>query len=497
MSDTLTQHLNEHLRDAMLGFYLNSVLPEDTAVADTVKTVDDVYTYWLLDPQVRHTVPTTRVASAIASLQQYITGIYLGLEPGYDEQGMSADEQTEWRDRLLSYSLWRAHQQLQHYPATYLSPTLRHGKSDNFRQLENQLNQFRIEPAPLQTAVHSYLSRFEALANIKTLNGYIDGDKDSFASSTYYFTGKSSPENTYYWRTLKMASGDATTPPAWSSWQKIPLSIDDNVPEQTIRPVVFNGRLFVVWAQCINPTSSSRDITPIGRGDVESEREYQQRLETRIKTTYLQLRLYFSYKKLDDSWSVPQACIQEYSLAQGLDELSSEDLMSATASIAVLDSKSQPPSLFLGLSAQPNHQTASSHNGVHRHFFQAVRLDQHFNVHWLETLGSTRRMFSWHKESELAGRYQALFGHHNRSRFQFRAPETVQVKVHSLTNNAPHGTTMAGITKTINSISAVFRLRAISGSTERRQYWRSPPAWRNASNRTALSGSARQTQWPI
>ena len=44
MSDTLTQHLNEHLRDAMLGFYLNSVLPEETAVADTVKTVDDVYT---------------------------------------------------------------------------------------------------------------------------------------------------------------------------------------------------------------------------------------------------------------------------------------------------------------------------------------------------------------------------------------------------------------------------------------------------------------------
>ncbi len=441
MSDTLTQHLNEHLRDAMLGFYLNSVLPEETAVADTVKTVDDVYTYWLLDPQVRHTVPTTRVASAIASLQQYITGIYLGLEPGYDEQGMSADEQTEWRDRLLSYSLWRAHQQLQHYPATYLSPTLRHDKSDNFRQLENQLNQFRIEPAPLQTAVHSYLSRFEALANIKTLNGYIDGDKDSFASSTYYFTGKPSSENTYYWRTLKMASDDAATPPAWSAWQKIPLSIDDNVPEQTIRPVVFNGRLFVVWAQCINPTSSSRDITRIGRGDVESEKEYQQRLETRIKTTYLQLRLYFSYKKLDDSWSVPQACIQEYSLAQGLDDLSSEDLMSATASIAVLDSKSQPPSLFLGLSAQPNHQTASSHNGMHRHFFQAVRLDPHFNVHWLETQGSTRRMFYWHKEAELAGRYLALFGHHNRARFQFRAPDTVQVKVHSLTNNAPHGTT--------------------------------------------------------
>lgn len=438
MSHTITQSLNEQLRDAMLGFYLNSVLPEDPAAADSVKTVDDVYAYWLLDPQVSHAVPTTRIASAIASLQQYINGIYLGLEPGYETQGMSADQQTEWRDQLLSYSLWRANQQLQHYPASYLSPTLRHDKSDSFNQLENQLNQFRIEPAPLLKAVHNYLSRFEELATVKTLNGYIDGDKDSFASSVYYFIGKSSAHNTYYWRTLDMARHAAPDRAAWSGWNQIPLSIDDNVPEHTIRPVVFNGRLFVVWAQCINPTSSSRDITPFGRGDVESDKDYQQRLETRIKTTYLQFRLYFSYKKLDDSWSSPQICIQEYSLARDLDDLSSEDLMNATATIAVLDSKTQPPSLFLGLSAEPNHQPPSPHNGLHRHFFQAVRLDQHFNIHWLETLGSTRRMFAWHKDAELAGRYLALFGHHNKSNFQFRAPKTIQVKVQSLINSAPH-----------------------------------------------------------
>ncbi|MBU5234460.1 hypothetical protein, partial [Vibrio cholerae] len=72
--------------------------------------------------------------------------------------------------------------------------------------------------------------------------------------------------------------------------------------------------------------------------------------------------------------------------------------------------------------------------------------------------GSTRRMFSWHKESELAGRYLALFGHHNRSRFQFRAPETVQVAVQSLTNATPHETTngwnYGGSQQYIRSLSA-------------------------------------------
>ncbi|EIK72680.1 insecticidal toxin complex protein TcaB1 [Pseudomonas synxantha BG33R] len=450
MSAPITQHLNEQLRDAMLAFYMNTVLPEDPTVqtlqlADTFKHVDDIYAYWLLDPQVSHAVPTTRIASAIASLQQYINAIYLGLERGYEETGMSHAQQTEWRDTLLTYSLWRANQQLCHYPASYLSPTLRHDKSDSFRQLEDELNQFRTEPASLLKAVHGYLNRFEELANIRTLNGYIDGDRDSFASSAYYFIGKSSSENTYYWRTLAMperpAEGTAPKPAVWSGWKKIHLSIDDNVPEQTIRPVVFNGRLFLVWAQCINPMSSTKDITPFGRGDVESDKEYQQRLDTRIQSTYLQFRLYFSFKKLDDSWSTPQLCIQEYNIAKELDELSSEDLMSATHTIAVVDANPLTPSLFLGLLAQPNTPAPAQNNATHRNFYQAIRVDEHFNTHWLESIGSTRKTRLWLDEShlELAGRYLAMFTHHNHARFQFRATKTAQVNVEALTLDAPHG----------------------------------------------------------
>lgn len=459
MPHPITQHLNEQLRDAMLAFYLTSVLPEDPTVqslnlTNTFKTDDDVYTYWLLDPQVSQAVPTTRIASAIASLQLYINGIYLGLEAGYEHKGMSAAQQTNWRDNLLNYSLWRANQQLRHYPASYLSPTLRHDKSDSFKQLENELSHFQIQPAPLLAAVHSYLNRFEELATIKTLNGYIDGDKNNLAESIYYLIGKSSSDNTYYWRSLDMSQrpaaghlskkSDVPSPEAWSGWKKIHLSIDENVPEQTIRPVLFNGRLFVVWAQCINPAaaSSSRDVTAFrGRGEDESIKDFQQRFEARLKSNHLQFRLYFSYKKLDDNWSTPQVCIQEYSLAKDLDELSSEELMKATASIAVLDSKTQPPSLFLGLSAQPNNQPPGLSNGTSRHFYQAVRLDQHFNIHSLETIGSPRNLWQWLKEPELAGRYLTLFTHHNKANFQFRAPESVQVKLEKLSAEPDLSTT--------------------------------------------------------
>lgn len=452
MSYAITQHLNEQLRDAMLALYMHVVLPQDPTLnaltlTDPFTSVDDVYTYWLLDPQVSQAVPTTRIASAIASLQQYINGIYLGLEPGYTQSGMSAEQQATWQDELLTYSLWRARQQLEHYPASYLSPTLRHDKSDNFKQLENELNQFQIQPAPLLSAVHGYLNRFEELATIKTLNGYIDGDTNSLANSVYYFIGKSSSDNTYYWRTLDLSrplhaggaahTNDVPAPTAWSGWKKIHLSIDENVPEQSIRPVVFNGRLFVVWAQCINPTAPA-DTTPFGRGEDESARDYQQRVDARLKNNFLQFRLNFSYMKRDDSWSTPRVCIQKYSLSRHLDELAPEDLLRATTSIAVLDANTRPASLFLGLSAHANNQLPSQPNGTRRDFYQAVRLDPHFNIQWLETIGSPTTLFPWHRESMLAGRYLTLFAHHNKANLQFRAPENFQVQPQSVIPDAPH-----------------------------------------------------------
>ena len=77
MSDQRHRQLNEQLRDALLAFYLTYVLPEDTTLQTparkhTINNANDLYTYWLLDVQVSQAVPTSRVASAIASLQQYI-----------------------------------------------------------------------------------------------------------------------------------------------------------------------------------------------------------------------------------------------------------------------------------------------------------------------------------------------------------------------------------------------------------------------------------------
>ena len=84
MSEYIHQQLNEQTRDALLAFCLTHVSGHDStlpAVPTDGKPVtdDDLHAWWLLDVQVSQAVPTSRVASAIASLQQYINAISLGL----------------------------------------------------------------------------------------------------------------------------------------------------------------------------------------------------------------------------------------------------------------------------------------------------------------------------------------------------------------------------------------------------------------------------------
>ncbi len=446
MSPALNQILAERQRDAMVAFYLAKVMPLNRSNHAPV-TADHLYTHWLLDPHVSPVVTTTRIACAIASVQQYLHNLLQGLEPGYETRGPSAADEAQWRDRLQSYSLWRAHQQVHNDPVSFLDPALRQGKSASFKQLEQDLNQTQLQADDVLSAVQAYLNRFEELANLKTLNGYIDGDNDHLTRSVYYFVGKSSSENSYYWRSLDMRErasvGDAQhhrpCPTAWSDWQKIPLSISEDVPEHTIRPVLFNGRLFVIWAQCLRPVSSFADTVAFEtQADDESTQAYQQRLEQRLKSHYLQLRLNYSYKKFDGSWSVPQACIQEYCVMKALYDLNQDNLKNAIRTIAALNAQTTPPTLFLSLSAGLNHHSPSSAAPSTALFLEAARLDQHLTVQTLFSKGGPWARAFDDADAKLTERCWALFCQHNHTNFQFMLPQTGQQHVSPISHQAPH-----------------------------------------------------------
>lgn len=325
MSKSIGSQLNETLRDALVAYYLDEVVPNtqefgDAGLADKIKRANDLYEYKLLDVQVSQDVPTSPVASAIASLQQYINGALMGMEPGYETKVMEDHLITQWREIISQYPIWAANQQLQYYPEAYIDPSLRMSKSTYFQQLENDLNQNKIHIDTTQKAVLDYLASFEEVANLTIINGYIN--TDDFKNGMYYFIGKSRVEGAYYWRSVDMSQRtykdltgtnpnrpkfDYPQPGAWSDWHKAALPISASAIERTIRPVLFNNRLFVFWVEYVD---SSPDAVSI---------EHNQPPEpgapvTTVKTNPM-LRLNMVYKKYDDSWSVPQTVIQAWSEA--------------------------------------------------------------------------------------------------------------------------------------------------------------------------------------
>ena len=399
MTVAIKKQLDESLRDALLALYLNKVVPaDDTTKNLTLKTAQDLYEYWLLDVLVSQDVPTTPVACAIASLQQYINRILLNMEPGYDSATMTDKHVQTWRNEMHQYPSWAAHQNLLYFPAIYLEPGLRNNKSDNFQQLENDLNQNRIQSDEVQTAVLAYLTRFEEVANLNILNGYIDGE--DFANSTYYFIAKSRSENTYFWRSLNMAkrpfSGQPTSdkspkedqpdPYAWSDWEKADVPIPDDAIEHSIRPVWFNNRLFVIWAECIY-----QEVNTVAHTDKTSPQGQKTNL-------YPHLRLSLCYKKSDNSWSAPRVCLDEFCKEEIVQGKETKEIKRLIGTVAVHYQEDSQSSLFMALALNitaPNTQLSYTP-------LKTARLDRHLALTFVDPS-------SEHKQTNKICRSHKLF----------------------------------------------------------------------------------------
>jgi hypothetical protein len=431
---TIAATLNESFRDALVAYYLGELVPNDITLrdlglTDKLRTENDLYEYLLLDTQVTQAVETSPVASAIASLQQYVNGALLGMEPGYDDVRFSEGLLGEWRDMRSQYPLWAANQQLAWYPSLYIDPSLRMKKSSYFQQLENDINQNRISLDTTQEAVQNYLASFEEVANLTIINGYIADT--NFKESTYYFIGKSRAEGAYYWRSVNMSersyvSGtqgpkvDNPSPGAWSDWKKANLPISDSALENTIRPVYFNNRLFVVWvelAKSIEPADTAELETTAPAAD--GKYAHRQLANAKPKTTVV-LRLNVCYKKYDDSWSAPQRYMEMEANAAAVTSSSGEVSVNT---IAVVDTSTNPEALLLAMYA--GYQRVAGHTDGSKDTYKllkTLKIDKNFNS---LALFPTRERVDNSEATDpgshktLIMRTGLLFAEANKGRFQF------------------------------------------------------------------------------
>lgn len=296
MNSKIISILEHQRRDALVAFYLGQLVPDQSSAApESLLTPDDVYEYLLIDNQVSADVDTSRVAQGIASIQQHAHAIFNGMEPGFNEVAGLAQHLENvqlWHEGMSQYSIWAGYQMLADYPENYLDPSLRQGKTESFKQFENEIGQARLTQSNVQKALGNYLTRFEEVSNLSAVCGYIEGS--DFRHSDYYFVGRSTVDPTrYFWRKVAIDLDDTSThvpARAWTEWKTIAVNTAGTVTH--VRAVVVEQRFHLVWLEQVRGAVDAQD-NPIA-----------DKFVYHLKVSYLQL---------DEQWS-PATCLSEYTM---------------------------------------------------------------------------------------------------------------------------------------------------------------------------------------
>ncbi len=287
MSIDIAASLNERQRNALLSYYMGQYIPAsgNDDLVNLVQTPEDVYEYLLIDPLVSNAVPTSRVAQAMSSIQQYINGITMNMEPGYQTQYLDQNNINSWKDGLSQYDIWAGEVELDTYPENYIDPTLRQSQTAYFKDLITDLNQNTINSDTAQQAVMNYLNKFEQVANLTIVSGYLDSTDQT--SGTYYFLGKSTTSPVqYYWRSFDMDLNvdNVASSSAWSEWYPMNTAINEEALQGIPRLTYFNNRLYLFWFE----------RTMAGNAGEGTEAK-----------PYDQITAYSSYCDFSNTWSAP------------------------------------------------------------------------------------------------------------------------------------------------------------------------------------------------
>lgn len=256
----------------------------------------DLYNYYLIDPDMEGCARTSRVVSAIGSLQSYVHRVVLNLEQDRRDPDAAnhvhvsptripADE-WEWRK---NYRVWEANRKIFLWPENYMLPELRDNKTPQFEELEKTLLQQDITEQTVLDAYASYLRGFEEVAGLKIAGAYHEHVWSDGRDVLHLFGCTSDDPPTYYYWTIENLTFSKLRDDrrvSYSSRRKLGIAI----PVRDVSPIIYNNRLHLFWLEIsTNPWSRVRDGENEFRG-------YKHNLRPR-----------FSFLKLDGTWSTPQS----------------------------------------------------------------------------------------------------------------------------------------------------------------------------------------------
>jgi hypothetical protein len=248
MALNILGELLEKRRSALVEYCIGGTRKSPGKDYSFVKTPSDLAELLRLDPLDNYQVQSSWVAEAVSSAQQYIHAVYRKMEPGFVDTDFDKQDLADWA-LYNNYPDWAALQMIAVYPENFINPFVRQRKSSLFKSLENSLNQTRLNSDSVQLALRDYLQTFEQTCNLDVISAYMDGESPTKAD--YYFVGRQREQPfQYFWRKAQVELSPTCTainPAAWSEWQAVDIAVEGRIVD--MRPVLWNGRFFLVWAE--------------------------------------------------------------------------------------------------------------------------------------------------------------------------------------------------------------------------------------------------------
>jgi len=309
--------INTIKRDALCDYIIG--------LKDQFKFQDrsDLYYFFLLDVEISGCFRTSRIVSAISSLQLYIHRCLINLEqsdinlnPNIEDVKVVPNwipgEEWEWRK---NYRVWLVNRKIFLYSENYIDPALRDNKTHLFKELEDELLQEKITQDSAEAAYKKYLAQFSELTKLRFAGAYyhsIPVDFNYWNISTaesdgfillkgIYFAGESEESEyylfartnvdpyQYYYRTYNHYKQ------AWSNWIKMEMAIE----AEEISALVFRGRLYVFWTEV-----QTKELNNVSAGTSESNGAI-----FKVYTKY-------SFLKENGKWSTPQRVYLGYMFSE-------------------------------------------------------------------------------------------------------------------------------------------------------------------------------------
>ncbi len=248
--------LRETRRDALVAYLLG---PGPGAGVPPMLTTDDIYNYYLIDPEMSSCALMTRLLQASLAVQQFVQQCFLNLTIADVTVDTSDPRWSEWSWRQ-QYRLWQAAREVFLYPENYVLPELRTDASPFFTDLENDLRQSNCDKAAAEAAMQNYLRKLVGVGRLQVAAHYNETRPDgTYVLHVFAHTSGTPPQ--WYYRTRTGSTPDAGS---WSAWQSLNLDI----ASQHLLPVIWDQRLHLIWPvfKQISEKQSAQPVPASGGG---------------------------------------------------------------------------------------------------------------------------------------------------------------------------------------------------------------------------------------